>query len=1033
MSSTDLNPRKMTAETLEARDVPASGLAATYYDNIDFTGSTVSRVDTTVNFDWGSGSPSPSIGSDTFSARWLGTVQAVSTGTYAFRTYTDDGVRLWVNGQKLIDNWTDHAATYDVASISLTAGQKYNVKMEFYEKGGNAVSRLQWRRPGTNSFVTVPSTQLFTPSNNRAPTDVTISNTLSLTGQPIGTPVGRFTAIDPDLADTHVFTLTGSNNNNSLFSVAGAELRTAQTFNTTAAYSIQVRATDPAGGFVEKTFPITVGPAGIEYIQTEHDRIPNFGTTATVTAVASGNWSNPAVWSTRQVPGANAIVAIPSGVTVTYDQSYATSAVAPDTVVVRAGGHLSFRTDINTRLVTANLLVLAAGRLTIGNEFNPIAAGVKAEVVIANKPLRLDIDPEQFGNGLIVLGQLSIRGAAKQVWDTATGAYRDLGYATLDVAPTAGQTQLRLAQPVIGWRPGDKLVLPDTRQFHYGNEAYPTTWTETATLQSISADGRTVTLQSPLQFDHLGVSTTKATMRPHVGNLTRNVVISSENPNGTFTTAAGVTLPTRGHTFYTDRAEVDVRYAEYSELGRTTNAPVAAGTNQKGRYATHFHHLYGAAVPTSDRQYSFQGNTLSDVASPRKWPIAIHDSHYGRIEGNLVYGGTSAAIATEEGGESYNKLVGNFVLGVTGDRFTREKFRREHTELGEGADGFWLAGPNNELRDNVVASVMRAAYMMYGGENSLPFLVEVPAFQGANTHDNGMTRDTANMALLAFTNNEAYSSLMGIEIWYLGHKNYFDAVDGPMPLSVIQGGRFWHIHRTVLFGEQQNNLTIDGLVAIGDPTLLGYYENGLGLDMRQSQRLVIRNVSIEQYKVGLITPNKIAQSDEAGTTRVNQVIPTRIQNSYFRNVTDIRIDAPETDIYPFVPPNVTLIIDSQMDGETAIRRTYADDRYRNLTQIHRVFVLSYQGDSTKNYQLYTAEQAKTFVVPQSRTEGNARMVGAPLAGLTNQQWWDSNTVNNWGNKYVIFGDLLPDDAFQVGGIVGFARNLTAAEVAALRG
>jgi hypothetical protein len=64
-----------------------------------------------VDFNWGTGSPDPSIAADNFSARWTGQVQPVSTQAYTFYTVSDDGVRLWVNNQLVIDNWTDHAPT----------------------------------------------------------------------------------------------------------------------------------------------------------------------------------------------------------------------------------------------------------------------------------------------------------------------------------------------------------------------------------------------------------------------------------------------------------------------------------------------------------------------------------------------------------------------------------------------------------------------------------------------------------------------------------------------------------------------------------------------------------------------------------------------------------------------------------------------------------------------------------------------------------------------------------------------------------
>ena len=101
-----------------------NGLLATYFDNIDFTGATVTRIDPTVEFVWGAGSPSPSIAPDTFTARWLGQVQPQFSEVYTFYTQSDDGVRLWVNGQLLVDNWTNHATTENSGTIALAAGQK---------------------------------------------------------------------------------------------------------------------------------------------------------------------------------------------------------------------------------------------------------------------------------------------------------------------------------------------------------------------------------------------------------------------------------------------------------------------------------------------------------------------------------------------------------------------------------------------------------------------------------------------------------------------------------------------------------------------------------------------------------------------------------------------------------------------------------------------------------------------------------------------------------------------------------------------
>ena len=153
----------LSVTTTAATPDPASGtgLAAVYYNALDLSGAVaLSRTDANVNFDWAGGSPGTGVNADNFSARWSGQVLAPVTGTYTFTTSSDDGVRLWVNGQPLINNWTDHGPTNDSGTLTLTAGQKYEIKLEYYERGGGATMRLQWAYAG-QAQQAIPQSQLF--------------------------------------------------------------------------------------------------------------------------------------------------------------------------------------------------------------------------------------------------------------------------------------------------------------------------------------------------------------------------------------------------------------------------------------------------------------------------------------------------------------------------------------------------------------------------------------------------------------------------------------------------------------------------------------------------------------------------------------------------------------------------------------------------------------------------------------------------------------------------------------------------------
>ena len=130
-------------------------LQASYFNNNNLTGTAkVIRFETAINNNWGAAAPNVTgIPADNFSIRWLGSFTAAATGTYQFKVTADDGVRLWVNNVLVINQWRDQSATSYTASVSLTKGVNYPIKMEYYEKGGQAVAQLAWTEPSKTSKI----------------------------------------------------------------------------------------------------------------------------------------------------------------------------------------------------------------------------------------------------------------------------------------------------------------------------------------------------------------------------------------------------------------------------------------------------------------------------------------------------------------------------------------------------------------------------------------------------------------------------------------------------------------------------------------------------------------------------------------------------------------------------------------------------------------------------------------------------------------------------------------------------------------
>lgn len=138
------------------------GLLASYFNNKELTGPAILTRAEVVDGTW-SDSPGPGVNGDGFSARWTGALRPGVTGSYRFSTVSDDGVRFWINGQLLIDNWVKHSkpVTDTSAVINLRAGKRYQIVLEFYDHRGLAEARLSWLRPGIRTWEIVPLDRLY--------------------------------------------------------------------------------------------------------------------------------------------------------------------------------------------------------------------------------------------------------------------------------------------------------------------------------------------------------------------------------------------------------------------------------------------------------------------------------------------------------------------------------------------------------------------------------------------------------------------------------------------------------------------------------------------------------------------------------------------------------------------------------------------------------------------------------------------------------------------------------------------------------
>ena len=581
--------------------------------------------------------------------------------------------------------------------------------------------------------------------------------------------------------------------------------------------------------------------------------VPEFCAHPTATSVSGGAWSNPATWSTGKVPAADAKVAISKGHDVIYD-------VVSDARIacIEVGGRLRFRTDANTRLKTANLMVIDGGYLEIGSAATPIAHDVTAEIIIADQTIDRQLDPAELGAGIESLGKIVMHGAMKSPT-----------FVRLAREPLAGQTTLALEQSVKGWAVGDEIVIPDTRQLRQHERGiYYKPQDEKLEIASI-AENR-ITLKTPLKYDHRGARNANDELEflPHIGNLSRNIVVRSENPAGT-----------RGHMIFMSRAEIDLRFVEVRDMGRTRMGVLdnteftdqgqvkKLGTNQIGRYAIHFHHYFGPReTPANGYQFTLIGNAVDGAP---KWGVTIHNSHYGLVQDNVVYNTHGAGIVTEDGTESFNVFEHNFAMRSegSGDFAPRSGYSGAGPDPGGEGSGFWFRGPNNYIRNNVAANADVFGFQLAAG---LLESTRVPSFKAADMATERETTpvDMSRAKVLEFTNNEAYGAIQtGVAYGWNGDVKNF---------------RVWNASTHGLTATPADKLTIDGISVRGDKSLLSDPEErpaGIWIGHYISKTITIRNANIQGLRTGVSSP--FVHSEEPELGRGNGSVA--IENSYFRD------------------------------------------------------------------------------------------------------------------------------------------------------
>lgn len=360
---------------------------------------------------------------------------------------------------------------------------------------------------------------------------------------------------------------------------------------------------------------------------------------------------------------------LPNSLIVPDDQTVTLSSGVYDAIEV--AGTLRCDRSGSTQVAFIHFLILPGGHFDCGTAADPVTGLV--DLIIRDVPLDLVRDPFQWGNGIVNFGTQTRVGRIVQP------------FAELAEDAPAGATTLTLTKAPAGWQVGDALILPDTAQ--------RSSFRADASPVILAISGVTVSLSRPIDFAREAIRNPDGDVlqRPVVGNVTRNIVIRSENPAGT-----------RGHTAdIGPLMSYDIRGNQFVGVGRTTMDALdnttaggaTIGTNQIGKYASHAHHGGASSAVRQLIGNSFIGTYGS------KWAHAVHVTHHTTVQDNICVEFQGGCFVTEDGPEQSNVFQGNLAARVIGNGRNADTSMQINSPGGEGS-AFWWRGLRNRFEDN---------------------------------------------------------------------------------------------------------------------------------------------------------------------------------------------------------------------------------------------------------------------------------------------------------------------------------------------
>ncbi|HLJ92685.1 MAG TPA: G8 domain-containing protein [Gemmataceae bacterium] len=492
----------------------------------------------------------------------------------------------------------------------------------------------------------------------------------------------------------------------------------------------------------------------------------------------SGPWSEPATWEGGKVPGDGTRVQIRAGHTVTYDVH---NSIPARIRSIHIAGTLTFARDRNT-LLSVGLIKIQPGDDASENGFDcdahlpemkpgeprpALEVGTPNEPIPANHTATIQLcyfegmDKESCPAIVCCGGRMDFHGApVRRAW------------VKLGAEAKAGSVNVMLAEPVPGWRVGDRVILPATvRQVKVARPGHlpgqrpfkPSTRDDTTTEERFiqRLNGTELTLDRPLTYDHQ----CQGAYRGEVANLSRNLIVESQ---------PGAPSDQAGHTMYHRHSAGSISYAEFRRLGKE---------GVLGRYSLHFH-LAGDTM----RGSSVIGASIWDAGN--RW-LTIHGTNFLVVRDCVGYRSKGHGFFLEDGTEAYNVLDRNLaVQAYTAKPLPNQVFPFDKND---GA-GFWWANSLNAFTRNVACECDEYGYFFQAAKTA-DFDPVLPVLQPNGRREKV---DIRTLPFVRFEDNEAHCQRR--HAFNLGGGVPFGKpnVDGVGPDAqhpfVIRNYKAWNVH-----------------------------------------------------------------------------------------------------------------------------------------------------------------------------------------------------------------------------------------------